>query len=367
MTKKFIFTLILFCAFYLKAQEVKQSLIVAHVDVASKGEFKQKLVSYHFLNGHFTGKDELITITGKKDGKDYLRIDLGINQIYKNRYLITGIGNIIDLKDKKIMFDGKANLVRMGIDSAIYYTNDAFKGKFYSVYNFKTNTYSEVKNLTFKAKSGQDVEFDKTNPPYKLFLYPPSKPKVQLVADAGYGQTIDNSKPDPLLWWLDNNNFVYAYFNKENTEISFRKYNVESKSETVLGKVIVTPEKQLAKFIKLTNSEGIFFIGQKQILIDIKNNKITDLQFSKEENGFCYETKASNSGRVVKYNNTDCGKYHFQPKNFVTNNNIAALVKEIIIGTDSYQQGMGVWNFDTKKWENVNCEDVLTLIGFINE
>jgi hypothetical protein len=367
MIKKLIFTLILFCEFILNAQDVKQSLIVAHVDVASKSEFKQKLISYHFLNGHFTGKDEVMTIVGKKDGKDYLRTDLGINQIYKNRYLITGIGNIIDLKDKKIMFDGRANLVRMGIDSAIYYTNDAFKGKFYSVYNFKTNTYSEVKNLTFKAKPGQDVEYDKTNPPYKLFLYPPSKPKVQLVADAGYGQTIDGSKPDPLLWWLDNNNFVYANFNKENTEITFNKINVESKNQTTVGKVSIAPEKQQAKFIKLNEFEGLFFIGQKQILIDIKNNKVTDLQFSKEDNGFCYETKATSSGRVVKYNNADCGKYHFQPKNFVTNKNIAALVKEIIIGTDSYQQGMGVWNFDTKKWENVNCEDVLTLIGIINE
>jgi hypothetical protein len=37
------------------------------------------------------------------------------------------------------------------------------------------------------------------------------------------------------------------------------------------------------------------------------------------------------------------------------------------MGTDSYQQGLGVWNFNKQKWESVDCEDVLTLIGFINE
>jgi hypothetical protein len=102
-------------------------------------------------------------------------------------------------------------------------------------------------------------------------------------------------------------------------------------------------------------------------LIDIAKNQVSDLQFSKEENGFSYECKLAGSGRIVKYKNTESGKYHFQPKNFKTSTNIAAMVKEIVMGTDSYQQGLGVWNFNKQKWESVDCEDVLTLIGFINE
>ena len=59
-------------------------------------------MTYHFLNGHYTGREEILTVSGKKDGKDNIRTDLGINTLYKNRYLITGIGNIIDLKDSTI-------------------------------------------------------------------------------------------------------------------------------------------------------------------------------------------------------------------------------------------------------------------------
>lgn len=349
------------------AQEVKQGLIVVHVEAGGKGDFKQKIYNYHILNGHYVGREELLTIVGKKDGKDYLRTDLGTNQIYNNRYLVTGIGNIIDLKEKKVLFDGRANLVKLANDSAVYYTNDAFKGKYYSVFNFKTNTYGEVKSLTFKAKAGQDVEFDKTTSPYKLFLYPMNKPKIQLVADAGFGQTADGSKPDPLMWWLDNANFIFTYFNKENTEMSFFKVNVDSKSQTLIGKLAINPEKQAARLSKLSATEFLVFIGQKQILIDIAKNQVNDLQFSKEENGFSYECKLAGSGRIVKYKNTESGKYHFQPKNFKTSTNIAAMVKEIVMGADSYQQGLGVWNFNKQKWESVDCEDVLTLVGFINE
>ena len=177
----------------------KHGLIVVHVETPIKAEFKQKIYNYHFLNGHFTGREEIITVNGKQGGKDYIRTDIGICSIYKDRYMITGIGNIIDLKEKKVLFDGRAQLVRCSNDSAIFYTNDFAKGKFYSVYNFKTNTYGEVKSLTFKAKIGQDVEYDKTTAPFKLNLYPPNKPKIELVKDAGYAQILSDGKTLDLL------------------------------------------------------------------------------------------------------------------------------------------------------------------------
>lgn len=85
----------------LSQEGLKQSLTVVHVDLTSKSQFKQKILSYHFLNGAYVGKDELISLQGKKDGKDYVRTDLKVNTVYKQRYLIAGIGNIIDLVEKK--------------------------------------------------------------------------------------------------------------------------------------------------------------------------------------------------------------------------------------------------------------------------
>lgn len=351
------------------AQDIKYGLIVVHVVPEGKAEFKQIIYNYHFLNGRFTGREELLTVSGKKEGKDYIRTDIGTTTLYNNRYFITGIGNIIDLKEKKVLFDGRATLIRCSNDSAIYYTNDAFKGKFYSVYNFKTNTYAEVKNLVFKAKAGQDVEFDKTTAPFKLFLYPPNKPKIELVKDAGYGQTISANAtvPDPVMWWIDNDNFVYAYFNKENTELSFNKINVGSKSSTAIGKIAIKPETQPAKIERISQKQTVMYFGSKQILIDLGSNTVTDQLYSFPSNGFSYECKFNAYGHIVKLNDKEIGKFHFQQKNFKTGNNIAALVKELIVGEDSYQQGIGVWNPSKPGWEKVDSEDVLTLVGWIQE
>jgi hypothetical protein len=354
------------------SQNVTYSLIVIHYDPASKGEFKQLVYSYHFLNGHYQGREELISFKGRvKEGKtekDYIRTDLGTNQLYKNRYLITGIGNIIDLKEKKILFDQKANVVRCSNDSVIYYTNDAFKGKFYSVYNLSTNKYAEVKSLTFKAVAGQDIEFDRSSQPYKLNFYPVDKPKVVLSSDAGYGQTsTEGKKPDVSVWWLDKNTFVYPNFNKDNTEITFMKVNIDSKASVPVGKAAIKQQNEQASFTKISKTQAQYNFGEKKFLVDVEKNTVTEMLFTNPENGFSVECKDNPYGHIIKYNGKEVTKQHFQIKNIRTEQNIAAIVKELVVGTESYQQGLYVWNNGLQKWESVDAEEVIALIGWMKD
>lgn len=346
----------------------KYALIAIHYDPASKTDFKQLVYAYHFVNGKYTGREELLSFKGRQNNQDYIRTDKGNNFIYQNRYMITGMGHIIDLKDKKVLYDQKTNMVRCSNDSAIYYTNDAFKGKFYSVYNFTTKQYGEVKKLTFKAIVGQDIEFDKGPSPYLINLYPPNKPKVVLTTDAGFGQTLsDGKKPDPSLIWLDNSNFVFCKFNKENTNIDFVKVTIESKAQIVIGKAVIKQQNELGYFTKLSKSQLEYTFGDKKFIIDLEKNTVTESLFTSPENGFTVECKKNSYGHIVRLDGKDIGKYHFQLKNFKTEQSIAAIVKELIIGTDSYQQGMTVWNNGKPGWEPVDCEDVVALIGWIKE
>jgi hypothetical protein len=350
--------------------DVKQALIVAHVDGNSKSQFKQKLYAYHFLNGSFTGRDELLSFAGKKEGKDYIRTDRGQNVIYKNRYLITGIGNIIDLKEKKVLFDGKAKLLRCSNDSAIFYTNDIFKGKYYSVYNFSNNTYGEVKDLLFKTKCGRDVEFDKSVKPFQLLYFPTGKPRVTLVSDAGYGQPAgkDTYVPDPPLVWIDNDNFMYCYFNIENTEVSFYKVNVDSKKSSLIGKVLIESETGPAEIFSLTSDQALFRLGHKHVFIDMEAESLSELEFTKPVYGFSFSCKEDPKfGHTVRLYGKEIGKYKFEPRNFVSGENIAGFVKEMVIGYDSYQQGIMNWNATRQKWEAVDSDEVLAMIGWINE
>lgn len=370
--KKLQFILFLIIPIIVLAQEknIKQSLYISHVEASGKGLFKQRIFAYHFLNGSYTGREEVISFDGKKDGKDYIRTDRGINTLYKDKYLITGLGNIIDLKEKKIVFDGKASLVRCSNDSAIFYTNDIFKGKFYSVYDFRKNEYKEVKDLLFKPKFGRDVEFDKSTVPFKIVYYPNGKQKVVIAADAGYGQqgtTEKGSVPDPPVYWIDNSNFIYMYFNKENTEFKLVKVNVDTKVALDIAKQVITKEVVPAVFLKVAANQLILKYGNKQFLIDLKVESLSTMDQSLPENGFSYEFKTDQKGRVVKLNGKEIGKFHFETTHFSTGENIAAFVKELRIGTETYQQGLMVWNFSNQIWQSVDADEVLTLVGWMKD
>lgn len=350
-------------------KDVKQDLIVVHVDGSSKTQFKQVLYAYHFLNGSFTGRDELLSVQGKKEGKDYIRFDRGHNMIYKNRYLITGIGNIIDLQEKKVLFDGKAKLMRCSNDSAIFYTDDIFKGRFYSVYNFSNNTYGEVKELLFKTKYGRDVEFDKSTKPFKLLYFPAGKPRVQLLSDAGYGQVNekDSYVPDPPMVWIDNDNFMFSHFNAGNTEVQFYKVNVDTKKSERIGSLDITGETGLAEIQSLNSDQVMFKLGNKYVFIDMESGTISEQEYTKPVNGFSFICKPDPKvGHTIKLYGNEIGKYHFDSQNFVAGSNIAGFVREMKIGQESYQQGLMVWNATRKKWEAVDAEEVLALIGWVN-
>jgi hypothetical protein len=348
---------------------IRQNLYVVHIDPSGKSAFKQKIYAYHFLNGSFTGREEIITVEGRREGRDYIRTDRGPNLLYKNRYLITAIGNIIDLKEKTVLFDGKASLVRCGNDSAIFYTNDVFKGKFYSVYNFKTRQYQEVKDLLFKPRPGRDVEFDKTVTPFRLCYYPVGKPKIVLTSDAGFGQQglKDKTVPDPPMYWLDNDNFIYAHFNQANTELLINKLNVDSKQVTLLGKVSISKETSPAEITRRNDTQLILWLGNRQILIDLATSAVRALESSRPEHGFSYDFKAEAKGRLVKLHGREIGRHHFETHHFSTGDSTAAFVKELKIGHESYQQGLMVWNFSKQAWDHVDADEVLTLAGWARD
>jgi hypothetical protein len=369
MLKYIFFFLTLFWFTTSRSQDLKQGLIVAHYDNKGRTELKQKIYDYHFVNGNYIGREELITVSGLRDGKDFIRLDLGKNTIYKDRYLITSIGNIIDLKERKVLFEGKGKLLKCLNDSAIFYTNDISRGKFYSVYDFKNKKYAEVRDLSFKAIAGRDVEFDKSNTPYKLYLYPDNAAKVLLLADAGYGQIPAESGvgPDPVLWWLDNDNFVYAHFNMANTQIVFNKVNVESLKSTLVGKIEIQPESSPAVLEMSDEKKAAMILGSSRICIDTEKNVVKTDDFSETENGFCYERIKNKDGYRVRLKEKEIGSFYFQPTNFRSSKNAIALVKELVIDTEAFHEGIVVWHEKNQTWKPIDCEEVISLAGWINE
>ena len=95
------------------AAEPKFGLILAEYGKGSDGDQTQTLVRYRFKSGILLAKENLLTAKTLD-----LRYDLGQNQIYKDRYVITVWGDVIDLTTKKTLFKSKGSLVAVDQNSS---------------------------------------------------------------------------------------------------------------------------------------------------------------------------------------------------------------------------------------------------------
>ncbi len=351
------------------AAQTNYSLIVAQYEPAEAQTLTQHIYKYNFENGEYKGNEKLLSVKGRVNGADNVRCDVGDNVIYKNRYLITGIGNIIDLKEKKVLSSDKTKLVKCSGDSIVFYTNDIFKGKYYSVFDCKTNKYEEVKALLFKPLLGQDIGVDYETQNRRIWLYPPKKEKVLLVNDAGFGENLVDGKSvaDIPVMWVDNNNFVFPYYNMSKNEATLIKVNVD-KTQTKLGVIKDVPVSHSNScFTKDENGNIKYVCAKGDYIVDLKNNKITEVVNEQVGNNFEVEYKTQSYGHSIVFEKNEIGKYCFDLKSAKTNKKSIAIHKQLMVGKEQYSQGLAVWTVTGKKWKTIDAEEIAAVIGWIED
>lgn len=365
----FLFTLLSSVLFAQKG--VKQSLISIQFDKGDKESLKQSVYSYNYSNSSFVSKEKIMTLDAKKDGKDYMRFDVGDVTFYKNRYMISSTGDVVDLETKKIMYDGNAKLVRCANDSVILYINDVFLGKLISCYNIQTNKYSEIKDEAFKGLVRQNIEIDRSKAPYKLIYTHKNKPKETLMPDAGRGEvSTTNTKNNIPIYWLDDYNFLFPKMKVSNLEGCMVKYNIATKTAKEFGtfnsSTNTTLNFKIEKGIGKTYLE--FYFKDKMYLINPTKETMLMVNYKDYENDFSVEVaEKANNGKAVYYKGKEIGKEHFELNKVKTTLNYFAAIKEIKIDDEVAQQGIALYNVEKKIWEKIESEGLLYLVGWLKK
>jgi hypothetical protein len=355
----------------------KCELLVAVHDQQAATTKLQHLMGFHFASGNFNGGEKIVSVkTQKADDKNpnasYIRFDLGYNYVYKNQYVITGIGNIIDAKNKKVLLDQKDQFVKASGDSVIYYINDIFRGKFYKIYNLQTQSYSQVNNLLYKALPGKDVEVDYSSRLFKIWLYPPNAPKILLVKDAGYGEDMSARKDKDVkvpVYWLDDNNFIYPNYSQQQNFCTIYRVNVD-KSMEAIGTISDIPSiSNNSYFYKNGNGDLVYSCGKGTYVVDVKKKKVSQEPFEQLGNGFSVSTDEDPAkGRIIRYKDYEIGKYFCDIKNIKAYGSMIALNYDMMVNGERYPQGVTYWSAGTQKWKELPIDgDVASVVGFIEE
>jgi hypothetical protein len=365
-----IFLLIPFAAFY--EPQKKVSLLVAEYDDNAAANHLQHLVNYIYVDGAMVSKEIVLSVPTQKDGikGNYVRFDLGKNTIYRSRYVVTGIGNVIDIQAKKLLVAEHGDLIACSGDSIIFHTNDIFKGNYYSVLNLKTEKYAKVENANYNPLPRPDVEVDETKQPFSISAYAVSGKQDLLVKDAGYGEAQpllgDDVKRKFPIFWLDNNSFLYANFSKNQEMASIYKVSTNKAIEKIAD-ITEIPATAKSTFFEFGNDGSIIYsCGKGRFTIDVKKKLATKILFESIGNNFFVESdENSKYGRAIKFADAEIGKKWCRFDNAKTTNGYAAFQNDIVMGTERYPQGVAVWNTTTKKWSSLDVSSLADIIGWV--
>jgi hypothetical protein len=352
----------------------KNSLIIAEYDEQAATNHLQHLVKYTFADGAMLGREVLMSVPTQKEGSKgtYVRFDIGKNTLYRDRYVISGIGNVIDLRTRKLLVAERGELVKCSGDSIIFWTNDIFKGKYYSVLDLRTEKFQKVENANYNPLPRPSVEVDETTSPFSISAYYTSGKKELLVKDAGYGEAQpllgEDVKRRFPIFWLDHSSFIFAQFSKDQHTASIMKVTLGKGLEKI-GEITEIPATAANTYFEQATDGGVIYsCGKGRFSVDVAKKKVEKITYENLGNNFFVEAEENPKyGRVIRYESLEAGKKWCLVDNARTTAGYAAFQNDMVIGTERYPQGVAVWNTSTKKWTSLEVSSLANIIGWVEE
>ena len=377
-----LFTTFFLLYSYCFGQTKHQKLIAAEyrIDSPRVGNFTY-LVSYNFTDGILISKDTILGAETRKKGVpgSYVRYGLGKNFIYKNRYVISGIGNVIDIKTKSLVTEESGDFISGQGDTLIFHRSTG-----YQMFDLKTKKYSFINQYKtdkdkLKRSSPDNMHYlsiDQTKIPFQIWLHNSNDNKKMIVNDAGKGPNTMYSSQIPTIetHWMDNQSFLYAVhetkFNiaqKDYSKVTLRLFNINDNSDKMFF-VLDTVS------IGITN--GMFFkdsIGQTiyrtsgwgYYLIDTVKKRLFEYPFYQLGFNFSTSTKSDQDGTIINFNNSQIGKL-WCSSGVVCDGMIAVEYGDT--GSNlGYPKGIKVWSHLTKAWTTINIPWLSKIIGWVDD
>ncbi|MES2565979.1 MAG: hypothetical protein V4565_03880 [Bacteroidota bacterium] len=346
---------------------LNESLVVIAYDASGKEDLKQIILKYNFVNYVFSGKDTIMRINGKRNGKDYLRFDDGENKLYQNRYLISSKGCILDLQTKEVLRDAPAKVVKLTNDSIIYFINDVFSGSYYSLYNLTSRKYSDISQPGFKPLIGQNIEIDQQISPYKLIYFPEGKAKVILMEDAGHGGVSSQEKKSEVpVYWIDNNSFMFPNIKITDLEGNIIKYDLTLKTQKIIGSFSSSTKMPATlTFTRINNALVEFSFKDKYYLINPLKETMLAIFYKDFEYNYSVSTELKAASRTIYHKGIEIGKNYFELHNFKSSNNHAAIMCNVKMGGSLSKREISIYSVFKAKWENLYVDHLVSIAGWV--
>ena len=383
-----VFLIIFFITFVSQAFAQKyQSLIVAEyrIDTPRLGNYTY-LVSYNFSDGELVSKDTIIgrVVFKKERLSPPVRFDLGKNFIYRNQYVVSGAGNVIDLRKKTFVTESADGFIEARDDTLVFYRANSYTGTGFLHLNLKTGDYKFVDTVSrlerdkmFSPNKKLNLIIDMSAVPYKINLNSAENGKETLVKDAGTGPFPNGfQRPKITTYWLDDNSFLYSKYNRlsvpgDLSRVDMHLYDIRCKKDSVIA--ILDSVKSGARypndiFVKDQMGQLIYrnSYPKRYHLVDTVGKRLLEYPYFQLGHSFSTVNLGDGiAGTELRYGETSLGT-HWIRSNLVTEGMIACEYGDQ--GSNlGYPKGVKVWSSKTNRWTEIEIPWVSSAIGWVEK
>jgi len=375
--KSFIFTLLLL----LYSTSFSKTLIVAEyrIDKNKVGNYTY-LYGYKFQKGKFLHKTKIFGAPTFRKGipGSYVRYDLGTNFIYQNRYVISGVGNVIDLKKRKLVVEESDDFIKAKGNILVFHRNNLY-GSGYKILNLNTGSYTYAKNFKnlkgipspdFKYGLLKGSYYKKNKFYYQIYINNRKNQSKIIVKNAGVGTILSKfastTSKVPMLW-INKSNFIYAHYSKinKNYKVNLRLVNINGKTKSVKQIKNISPSRVNSSFSKDKKNRIIFTCSTGIFIVNINNGQLSLTKENNLWNSFSVDINNNGSNETIRFNNKIIGKFWCSAYQSETTEGYIATEYGPSGSNLGYPKGIKIWNKYTKKWITIDIPWVCDIIGWI--
>jgi hypothetical protein len=343
------------------AAERTYSLIVAEYGEDSAGDQTQHLVRYRFKDGVLAARESILT-TKTSD----LRFDLGRNQIYQNRYVITTWGDVIDLATGKILYKSKGDLagIERESNSVIVRVNrDDDRGV--HAFDLASRHDRLLEQPGFWAERGMvspDGQLSATGDGSAVWLQPRSGGKVLLGSDFGREGTFECSEfQGPTFIWLDDKHLLTQRGNGRLVVVDIKGH---------MEPLVTIPDVDAfgcGPDLRRDEDNHFYYVARQAWQIDVGKRTFEPYLWESRGNGFDVEYQRNAAdGRAIRYRGKEIGRWWCDSFPLTAPGHLA--VEFGPAGSNlGYPEGVKVWSAQNRAWTTIKPDWLVTIIGWVED
>jgi hypothetical protein len=342
-----------------QARRDSTALVVIECESQNGVCAKQHVVAYEFGPGRVSREIVLTLAT------DRIRFDLGQNHLYRERYLISNWGDIIDIKKKRLLHEGDGEYVGVEGDRVIQRVERRnFRGYFY--YDLKSGKYVRWKSPGKWALPGvlapnetQSVSSDSFNADVRLHRVNGTK---RLLATGLTASVTGCDLPTVPLLWLSNELVLTQRADGDLITLDLRgRISPLLKIPTVPSEYGYAP-----KLYRNDIGQIVYeFVGGSYVIdVDKKQSSRIDTTWIDLGSGFQWESANLAAGKLIRFQQQDIGRWWVLSTR--TTDGFIAVEYGDVGYTFGNPKGFKVWSAASREWVTVDLAWLDRLVGWIH-